>query len=109
MSLDDANDLTPEIKALAQAEMTKYRIGPLYTPNGLKGTLQRPTQGGGANWGGAAFDAETGYLFVRADTTASLNRLGKNDGSKPFLDIEYSNEMADAACPGPGQSLRASR
>jgi quinoprotein glucose dehydrogenase len=99
VSLEDANDLTPQIKALAQAEMSKYRLGPLYTPNGLKGTLQRPTQSGGANWGGAAFDAETGYLFVRADTTSQLNRLGKNDGSKTFLDVDYSNEMAPPRSP----------
>ena len=26
-------------------EMEKYRIGPLYTPNGLRGTLQRPSMG----------------------------------------------------------------
>jgi quinoprotein glucose dehydrogenase len=99
VSLEDANDLTPEIKSLAQQEMSKYRIGPLFTPNGLKGTLQRPTQGGGANWGGAAWDAETGYLFVRADTTVQVNQLGKNDGSKPFIDVEYSNEMAPARGP----------
>jgi glucose dehydrogenase len=99
VSLEDANDLTPEIKSLAQQEMSKYRIGPLFTPNGLKGTLQRPTQSGGANWGGAAWDAETGYLFVRADTTAQVNQLGKNDGSKPFIDVEYSNELAPARGP----------
>ena len=91
---EDANDLTPEIKVLALKEMEKYRIGPLYTPNGLRGTLQRPSNGGGANWGGAAWDAETGFLIVRADTTPYVNRVGKNDGSKPFLDVEYSNETA---------------
>ena len=92
--LDDANDLTPEIKKLAQEEMSKYRIGPLWTPNGIKGTLQRPTTGGGANWGGAAFDAETGYLFVPANTLSTLNRIAKNDGSKKWLDVDYSNEMS---------------
>jgi quinoprotein glucose dehydrogenase len=91
---EDAIDLTPELKALALKEMEKYRIGPLYTPNGLRGTLQRPSNGGGANWGGAAWDAETGYLIVRSDTTPFLNRVGKNDGSKPFLEGEYSNETA---------------
>ena len=91
---EDANDLTPEIRALALKEMEKYRIGPLFTPNGLRGTLQRPANGGGANWGGAAWDAETGYLIVRADTTPYVNRVGRNDGSKPFVEVEYSNEMA---------------
>ena len=39
MTLDDAFDLTPELKAQAQAEMKKYRIGPLYTPPSIEGTL----------------------------------------------------------------------
>ena len=71
VSLEDANNLTPEIKAMAQEQMRKFRIGPLFTPPSLEGTLQRPSQGGGANWGGAAFDPET-RLSVRArDATAS--------------------------------------
>ena len=51
VSLDDANDLTPEIKAMAQEQMRKFRIGPLFTPPSLEGTLQRPGQGGGAQLG----------------------------------------------------------
>ncbi len=94
VSLDDANNLTPEIQALARAEMSKYRIGPIFTPPSLRGTLQRPSQGGGANWGGAAFDAETGYLFVRAANSVGLNRLAKNDGSDPLVAVDYSNVFA---------------
>jgi quinoprotein glucose dehydrogenase len=94
VSLDDANDLTPEIKAMAQEQMRKLRIGPLYTPPSLAGTLQRPGQGGGANWGGAAFDPESGYLFVRATRGVGLNRIGKNDGSDPLVEGPYSNRFA---------------
>ena len=53
-SLADANDLTPEIHALAVEEMQQFRLGPLFTPPSLKGTLMRPREVGGANWGGAA-------------------------------------------------------
>jgi quinoprotein glucose dehydrogenase len=94
VSLQDANDLTPAIHALAVEEMQKYRIGPLFTPPSLRGTLQRPTSGGGANWGGAAFDAATGYLFVRAANGITNNRIGKNDGSDKLVDVEYSNQFA---------------
>ena len=52
VTLDDAFDLTPELKAQAQAEMKKYRIGPLYTPPSTGGTLMSPGIIGGANWGG---------------------------------------------------------
>jgi quinoprotein glucose dehydrogenase len=94
VSLEDANDLTPEIKAMAQQQMRKFRIGPLYTPPSLEGTLQRPGQGGGGNWGGAAFDPETGYLFVRATRGVGVNRLAKNDGSDPLVPVAYSNVFA---------------
>ena len=36
VTLDDAFDLTPELKAEAQAEMKKYRLGPLFTPPSLQ-------------------------------------------------------------------------
>jgi quinoprotein glucose dehydrogenase len=94
VSLDDANNLTSEIHAMAQEQMRKYRVGPLFTPPSLEGTLQRPSQGGGANWGGAAFDPETGYLFVRAANVIGLNRLAKNDGSDPLVQVDYSNVFA---------------
>ena len=92
--LEDANSLTPEIRAMAQAQMQKFRIGPMFTPPSLKGTLQRPSQGGGANWGGAAFDPESGYLFVRAANSVGVNRLAKNDGSDPLVAVAYSNVFA---------------
>ena len=94
VSLEDANNLTPEIKAMAQEQMRKFRIGPLYTPPSIEGTLQRPGQGGGANWGGAAFDPDTGYLFVRATRGVGVNRLAKNDGSDPLVGVPYSNVFA---------------
>src|SRR5439155_18266329 len=102
--LEDANNLTPEIRRLAEEQLKKFRIGPMFTPPSLKGTLQRPSQNGGANWGGAAFDPETGYLFVRAANAIGVNRLGKNDGSDPLVGVEYSNVFARggdaAALPG---------
>ena len=94
VSLEDANDLTPEIKTLAQEQMRKFRIGPLYTPPSLEGTLQRPGQGGGGNWGSAAFDPASGYLFVRAARGVGVNRIGKNDGSDPLVAVPYSNRFA---------------
>jgi quinoprotein glucose dehydrogenase len=94
LTLEDANNLTPETHRLAQEQMRKYRIGPMFTPPSLEGTLQRPSQGGGASWGGAAFDLETGYLFVRAAHSVGLNRVAKNDGSDPLVAVEYSNMFA---------------
>ncbi len=91
VSLEDANDLTPEIHALAVAEMRRFRTGPLFTPPSLRGTLQRPGASGGANWGGAAFDPGSGLLFVRTSEEADTNQVCVNAGNDPEVDVAYSN------------------
>ena len=63
----------------------------------LEGTLQSPSQGGGASWGGAAFDPDTGYLFVRAAHSIGRNRVAKNDGSDALVAVDYSNMFARGA------------
>ena len=99
VSLDDANDLTPEIKALAQAEMKKYRLGPLFTPPSLRGTLQLPGNEGGANWGGAMWDAQAGRLYVRSKDVIRYSSVIANDGTDKFIDHAYSGHLP-AARPG---------
>jgi quinoprotein glucose dehydrogenase len=78
---DDVLDYTPELKAAAQAELGKYRIGPIYTPPSMVGTLMRPGIIGGANWGGAAFDPETGMLYAKISHQAALARIVVPDRS----------------------------
>ena len=79
VTLDDAIDFTPALKAAAQQELAKYRIGPVFTPPSLRGTVQRPGLIGGANWGGGAFDPASGILFVKTSNQANIARLGKPD------------------------------
>jgi quinoprotein glucose dehydrogenase len=90
VSLDDAFDLTPELKAEAIAEMKKYSLGPLYTPPSLQGTLMLPGILGGANWGGGAFDPETGILYVKTSKQSWVARVTKPaDSHNPhFADID---------------------
>jgi quinoprotein glucose dehydrogenase len=69
---DDLIDFTPELRAEARQIASRYVLGPIYTPPSIKGngaadkqgTLQLPTEVGGAEWGGGAFDPDTGLLFV---------------------------------------------
>jgi len=73
---DDLIDFTPELKAEALEIAATYTLGPLFTPPTLvtetnktnKGTLNLPGSQGGGNWQGAAFDPESGYLYVSSST-----------------------------------------
>ena len=104
VSLEDANDLTPAIKELAQAEMQKYRIGPLFTPPSLRGTLQLPGNEGGANWGGAIWDAQAGRLYVRSKDAIRYNSVSASDGTDKFIDHLYSGHLNESR---PGTKLGA--
>jgi quinoprotein glucose dehydrogenase len=91
VTFDDAFDLTPELRAEAEAELKKYRLGPLFTPPSLEGTIMRPGVIGGANWGGGAFDPETGMLYVK--TTANqpaIARVAKPEQRPGEMDAEYA-------------------
>jgi quinoprotein glucose dehydrogenase len=92
VSEDDAFDLTPELRAAAVIELRKLRLGPIYTPPSAQGTLQRPGIIGGANWGGAAFDASSGRLFVKTSNQAHVARLGKPEQRPAEVEAEYTRQ-----------------
>ena len=75
VTIDDAFDLTPELKVEAQVALAKLRVGPLFTPPSLQGTAMRPSIIGGANWGGGALDPETGILYVKSSDSPSVAKL----------------------------------
>ncbi len=81
VTLDDAFNLTPQLQAQAQAQMKKYRLGPLFTPPSLQGTLERPGDIGGANWGGAAVDTKTGWIFIKSSNSANVYQVIRPDRS----------------------------
>jgi quinoprotein glucose dehydrogenase len=61
---DDLVNFTPELRRMAEAAVKPFRLGPLFTPPSLQGTIIRPGTVGGANWSGAAVDPDTGTLYV---------------------------------------------
>ncbi|HJN43969.1 MAG: pyrroloquinoline quinone-dependent dehydrogenase [Vicinamibacterales bacterium] len=63
-TIDDLVDFTPQIRQMAVEAVDGFRLGPLFTPQSLTGTIQRPSTSGGANWSGAGVDPETGLLYV---------------------------------------------
>jgi len=73
--ISDLVDFTPEIRSMAVEAVKGYRLGPLFTPPSLEGTIQRPSSGGGGNWGGAAADPDTGMLYVPSRNAFSVNGL----------------------------------
>ena len=81
ISDSDLVDFTPELRARARAALRSHRLGPLFTPPSLAGTVLLPGWIGGAGWGGGAFDATTGIFYVKASTRPTLARLVRPDST----------------------------
>jgi quinoprotein glucose dehydrogenase len=95
---DDLIDFTPELRAAALQLVSKYKLGPIFTPavvsnlDGPLATLMMPSATGGANWQGGSFDPETGVLYVFSNTNITQLGLLKSDGSRS--DMNYISGTA---------------
>ena len=74
---DDLIDFTPELRAEAKQIVSKYKLGPIFTPpvvskvEGPLATLYMASGGGGTNWPGGSFDPETHILYVNSQKSPS--------------------------------------
>jgi glucose dehydrogenase len=90
-----ASDTTAEHAAACQELVEKnhiYNAGPFtpwaYRPAGAapKTALVFPGGLGGANWGGTAYDARLGYVFVATQDVGALGWMEKKDGTLVAFD-----------------------
>jgi quinoprotein glucose dehydrogenase len=71
----DVFDATPEHREACLKRLAKLRNDGIFTPPSLRGTLEHPATGGGANWSGGAFDPVRRLLFVPVNNLAMEIRL----------------------------------
>jgi quinoprotein glucose dehydrogenase len=74
LSVDDLIDFTPELRAEAVKLVSRYRLGPAFTPpsvsraEGPIATLTMGAQAAASNWPGGSYDPETHTVFVASQT-----------------------------------------
>ena len=112
VSLDDLIDFTPELRAEAIETVSRYKIGPLFTPpvvsqwDGPLATLMLPSTVGGSNWPGGSYDPETGLFYIQSSTQVSP--LGLIAPAEDQSDMAYIRGMVtDPALGEPPDDGRA--
>jgi quinoprotein glucose dehydrogenase len=104
-SVDDLIDFTPELRAEALKIVSKYKIGPIFTPivvskpEGPFGTILTT---GVTNWPGGSYDPESHILYVHASTGMVSNGLVPGDPAR----TEFAWVGGNAAPPGEAPALR---
>jgi quinoprotein glucose dehydrogenase len=100
-SIDNLIDFTPELRAQAEKVVSRYQIGPIFTPivvskaDGPYGTIITT---GVTNWPGGSYDPETHILYVHASTGIIANGLVPGDPRR----TEFSWVSGMLAPPGNG-------
>lgn len=73
----DITGLSPEAEASVRERFRAARGGNLFTPPSEAGTIIFPGFDGGGEWGGSAFDARTGRLYVNGNEMPWILRMVK--------------------------------
>jgi quinoprotein glucose dehydrogenase len=91
---DDVIDFTPELRAQALKQLSRYKPGPLFNPpilgnaNGTLGALAIGNLGGGTNWPGGGYDPETHIAYAPA-SNSGINSHSLVTPPPGFSDIRY--------------------
>jgi quinoprotein glucose dehydrogenase len=107
LAIDDLIDFTPQLRDEAVKLVSRYRIGPLFTPpsvskwEGPLATLGLPSATGGANWQGGSFDPETKRLYVFSVTQVGVFGLVPPDERRKSDMNFVSGEARDPNAPRP--------
>ncbi len=84
LTIDDINPYLPDTtRAAIKKFMSSARIGNMYAPPGKIPSLVFPGYDGGAEWGGPAFDPETGILYVNANEMAWIMQMEERKANTP--------------------------
>ena len=89
----DVVDFTPQIRARALDIVRQYRLGPMYTPPSVQGTVVMPGAIGGAGWGGGAFDPESGTIYIKATNSPALYKIFKTPSPSDTVDANYMVDL----------------
>jgi quinoprotein glucose dehydrogenase len=84
MTEDDLTSYSPAAHDSLLKKFRSLRYEGLFTPPDPKGTLMIPGTRGGSNWGGGAFDRETGIFYVKSSDSPEIDHLRKVSPEKSF-------------------------
>jgi quinoprotein glucose dehydrogenase len=90
VSIDNLIDFTPELRAEAVKLVSKYKIGPMFTPpvvSKIEGPLAMLMQSFATNWPGGSYDPETHNVFIYSLT--GVTALGLVPPNDPKIDLNY--------------------
>ncbi|MGD1096169.1 MAG: PQQ-binding-like beta-propeller repeat protein [Bryobacteraceae bacterium] len=98
---DDLIDFTPEMRANAIDNLSRYRVAGVFNPplvgdpKGLLGALNIGHSGGGTNWPGGGADPETHIVYAQANNSGVQAMVLRTPPSDFKTDMRYVSGRQD--------------
>lgn len=77
MTEDDLTNFSAGAYDSLVKKFRTFRYEGLFTPPDPRGTLMLPGSRGGSEWGGAAYDPNTGVLYINANESPEISKVQK--------------------------------
>ncbi len=97
---DDLIDFTPELRAQAEKQVSRYKVGSwMYNPpvlgdmKGILGAINMGNAVGGTNWPGVGYDPETHTIYAQANNVG-ITAASVIPPPQGFSDIRYVSGVA---------------
>jgi quinoprotein glucose dehydrogenase len=103
MGKDDITDISPEATAQVSLLMEGINNGGMFTPLSEQPTLVMPGMEGGGEWGGAAYNPQSGMLYVNANEipfTVALIKMDDSENMTPFQEGRNVYARMCSSCHG---------
>jgi quinoprotein glucose dehydrogenase len=90
-----------QVRLAVLEHLQELRYGGQFIPPSVAGTVVFPGLDGGGEWGGGAFDPETGLLYVNANDVPWILRLVEPEAESTPANTNALYASACAGCHGP--------
>ena len=95
---NDVTDISEASRAAVLAQLRQVRTGRQFIPPSAQGTVIFPGFDGGAEWGGAAFDADSGLLYVNGNEMPWILSMVEIDHTKESSDFARGRRTYQLNC-----------
>ena len=95
---NDITDLNPEATKSIRQRVKNMRLGDIFIPPSLEGSITMPQFNGGTDWGGAAFYPENNTLVVNASNEAEWISLMKSNPRKNISQYSFGQHLYQSIC-----------
>jgi len=94
----DITDISPEANASVKTKLRGFTLGGVFLPPGVKPTIVMPQFNGGTNWGGAAYDPESRFLYVNSSNEAEWTSMFPATQTSEITQYDLGSQFYRSIC-----------